>query len=99
MFWELTDEDGGGDDGGPEAFLVANGGLRDVLRSHDLVRELIDLFLFVPALVWIELESERRRQHLRGELFGVVAGDVFALAKAVVFGEVAVEIAITRNGD
>ena len=72
-------------------FLVADGGLGHVLRADDLVREAVDLFLLVPALVGIELEAERRREHLGGELLGVVPGDVFALAEAVVLGQVPVE--------
>src|SRR5688572_10436296 len=38
-------EDGGGDDGRPEAVLVAHGRLRDVHRPHDLAAHLVDLLL------------------------------------------------------
>src|SRR5262245_14889877 len=81
----LPDENGGGDDRRPQPFLVADGGLRDVLGANDLVREPVDLFLLVPALVGIEFEAQGRGEHFRGELLGVVAGNVFALAEAVMF--------------
>ena len=58
----------------------------------------IDLFLFVPALVGIEIEPERRGEHLRRELLGVVPGDILALAEAVVLREVPVQLAVTRDG-
>src|SRR5205814_9111074 len=68
----------GGDDGRPQSLLVADGRLRDVLRADDLIREPVHFLLLVPALVGIELEAERRGEHFRGELLGVVARDVFA---------------------
>src|SRR5258705_2272516 len=95
----LSDEDGGGDDGGPEAFLVAHGALGDVLNVNDLVGQPVDLLLFVPALIRVELETERRRQHIGGKLLGVVAGDVLALAEAVMLGEVAVQLAVAWDRD
>src|SRR5689334_9460211 len=93
----LSDEYSCGDDRGPQTFLVSDGGLRDVLRADDLVREPVDLFLLVPALVGIELQAERRGEHLGSEFFGVVAGDVFALPEAVMFGQVAVQLAVARD--
>src|SRR5438105_3990929 len=68
-----------------------------VLRSDDLIRQPVDFLLFVPALVRIELEAERRRQHFGSELLGVIARDVLALAEAVVLGQVAVQVAVTRD--
>src|SRR5262249_21714129 len=72
----LPDEHGGRDDRGPERFLVADGSLGYVLSADDLVREAIDLFVFVPALVGVEFEAEGRREHFGGEFFSVVAGSI-----------------------
>src|SRR5215468_2422812 len=93
----LPDENGSRDDGGPESFLVADGGLGDVLRADDLVRELVDLLLLVPALVGIELQSQRGCEHLGRQFLGVVARDVLALAKAVMLGQVSIKIAIAGD--
>src|SRR4051812_25433662 len=79
----LPDEDCCGHDRRPETFLVADRRLRHVLSADDLVRETIDFLFFVPALVGIEFEAEGRREHFGREFFGIVAGDVLALAKAV----------------
>src|SRR5205814_3118578 len=89
-----ADQHGGGDDGRPEAFLVADRRLGDVLGSHDLIREPVDLLLLVPALVRIELEAKRRREHFGRELLGVVSRDVLAFSEAVMLREVAVQVAI-----
>src|SRR6476659_10163275 len=85
-------QDGGGDDSGPETLLVSDGRLRHVLGADDLVRQAINLFLLVPALVGIELEAQRRGQHLGGQLLGVIARNIFALTETVVFRQVAVQI-------
>src|SRR6266849_9624866 len=77
----LADEDRGRDDGRPEALLVSDGGLGDVLRADDLVGQPVDFLLFVPALIRVELEAKRGGEHFGGELLGVVAGDVLALAE------------------
>ena len=53
----LSDEDGRGYHGGPQPVLVANRRLGHVLSPHDLVRETVDLFLLVPALVGIKLKA------------------------------------------
>src|SRR5439155_23993637 len=81
----------------PQTLLVADCGLRDVLRANDLIGEPIHFLLLVPALVRIEFEAERRREHLGGELFGVVAGDVLALAEAVMLGQISVQLAVARD--
>src|SRR5213592_3576777 len=94
---ELADEHGGRDNRRPEALLVADGGLCDVLGAHDLIRQPVHFFLLVPALVGIEVEAERRREHFRGQLLGIVAGDVFALAEAMVLGKVTVQLAVAWN--
>src|SRR5262245_40961546 len=80
----LTDQDCGCHDRRPQTFLVADGGLRDVLRADDRVRQAVDLFLLVPAFVGFDFHAEGRVEHLGCELLGVVARDVFALAEAVV---------------
>src|SRR4029077_5922525 len=77
----LANKYSGGNHRGPEALLIANGCLRDVLRPDDLIGQPIDFLLLIPALVRVDLESEGRRQHFRGELLRVVSGDVFALAE------------------
>src|SRR5256885_4295638 len=94
-----ADEHGGCNDCRPQTLLVADGSLRDVLRTDDLIRQLVYLFLFVPALVRIEFQSERRREHFGGKFLGIVAGDVFALAEAVMLRQIAVEIPIAWDGN
>src|SRR5262249_53377727 len=94
----LADEHGGGDDRRPQALLVAYGGLGDVLGADDLVREPVDLFFFVPALVGIEFEAPRGREPFGGELLGVVAGDVLALAEAVMLRQIAVQLFVAGDG-
>src|SRR5882672_145567 len=83
----------------PEALLIPDCGLGDVLRADDLIGEPVHFLLLVPALVRIEFETERRREHLGGELFGVFASDVLTLAEAVVLGQIAVQLAIPRDRD
>ena len=73
---------------GPEPVLVANSRLGHVLRPHDLVREPVDLLLFVPALVWIKIEAQRRGQHLGGQFLGVVARRLLVFAETVMLGQV-----------
>ena len=53
----LSDQNGRSDDSRPEAFLVADGALGDVLHVDDLVREAVDFLLLVPALVGVEPEA------------------------------------------
>src|SRR6266849_3784887 len=71
----FADEDGGAEDGGPEAALVADGGLRNVHGADDFVRDAVDLFFFVEAKIWVEFHVQRRREHFGCELFSVFAGD------------------------
>src|SRR4051812_16605275 len=94
-----ANEHGGGNDCRPQTLLVADSSLRDVLRADDLIRELVHFLLFIPALVRIELEPECRREHFRRELLRIIAGDVFAFAEAMMFRQIAVEVAVARNGD
>src|SRR2546423_15590880 len=89
-----VDEHGRSDNGGPERFFVADGGLRDVLSADDFGGEAVHLFFFVPAFVGIEIETERRPQHFGGGLFSVVACRVFLLSEAVGFGEGAVKFVV-----
>jgi len=50
----FADEDGRAEDGGPQAALVADGGLRDVHGAHDLVGNPVDFFFFVERQIRIE---------------------------------------------
>ena len=45
----FTDQDSGAEDGGPEAALVADGGLRDVHSANDFVGDPVDLFFLIEA--------------------------------------------------
>src|SRR3954463_7234048 len=93
----LPDENRCGHDRRPETFFVADRRLRHVLSADDLVREAIDFLFFVPALVRIEFEAERRGEHFGGELLGVIAGDVLTLAEAVMLRQVSIELPVARN--
>ena len=86
------------DDGGPPAPFVAHGGLCDVHGADDLVGDAVDFLLLVPARVGIEVHVERGGQHFGREFLRVVPRDLLALAKAVVLGQVAVNVRVARNG-
>src|SRR5260370_11562819 len=91
--WALVvfaDEDGGAEDGRPEAALVADGGLRDVHGADDFVGNPVVLFFFVEAQVRVEFHVQRCREHFRGELFRVFAGNFFGFTEGVVLGQIAV---------
>jgi len=45
----LADEDGGAEDGSPEAAFVADRGLRDVHSANDFVGDTVDLFFLVET--------------------------------------------------
>jgi len=45
----FAEEDCGGEDGGPEAALIAYGGLGDVHGADDLIGDSVDFFFFVPG--------------------------------------------------
>src|SRR5262245_42873720 len=68
----LSDEHRRSDYRGPAALLVADGTLRDVLGADDLVRQTVDFFLLVPALVGIELQAERRGEHFGRQFLRIV---------------------------
>src|SRR6266436_7113129 len=53
----FADEDSSAENGGPEAALVADGGLRDVHGAHDFVGNPIDFLFFVEG----QIRSEERR--------------------------------------
>jgi hypothetical protein len=57
----FADEDGGAQDRGPEAALVAYGRLRDVHRSNDFVRDAVNLFFLVERQIRIEFHVQSRR--------------------------------------
>src|SRR5260370_15985771 len=85
--WALVvfaDEDGGAENGGPEAALVADGGLRDVHGADDLVGNAVDFFFFVEAQVRIEFHVQRCREHFRGDLFSLFPGYFFVFTAGVV---------------
>jgi len=95
----VEDKDGSGDGGGPEAALVADRGLGDVAGAHDFVGDAIDLLLFVPALVGVEVDVERGGEHFSGEFFSVFAGLVLGFAEAVMLAEVTVGVLVSGDGD
>src|SRR5258708_23338392 len=82
----FADEDGGAEDGGPEAALVADGGLRDVHGADDFIGDAVDLFFFVERQVRVEFDVQRGREHFRGELFGVFTGHFFGFTERVMLG-------------
>src|SRR5437588_10725874 len=86
----FADENGGAEDGGPEAALVADGGLRDVHGAHDLVGDAIDLFFLVEGQVRIKFHVQRRRKHFSGEFFCIFAGDFFGFTEGVMFGQITI---------
>ena len=83
-------KDAAGDDRRPQPGLVALGALHDVARAEDGLVCLEDLLALAPRRLGVELDAERRREHRRGEVFGVVAGLLRGLAVAVMLGEVTV---------
>src|SRR5713226_2619578 len=86
----FADEDGGAEDGGPQAALVADGRLRDVEGADDFVGDAVDLFFLVPRKIRIKFDVEGGREHFGGELFGVFAGDFFGFAEGMMLGEIAI---------
>src|ERR1700676_4626361 len=94
----FADEDGGAEDGGPQAPLVADGGLRDVHGADDLVGDAVDLFFFVPGKIRIKFHVQGGREHFGGELFSVFAGDFFGFAEGLLRGEMAVNGFVRRKG-
>ncbi len=54
--------------------------------------------LFVPTAVGIELDTLRGCQHLRCEVFGIVARNIFSFSKGVVFRKIAVRVRVRWNG-
>src|SRR6266536_1727564 len=90
----LEDQNGGGDGRRPGASFVANGALRNISCSNDLIREAIDFLLLVPALVRIKLYIQRGGEHLGGQFLGVFAGDAVGFAEAVVLAQIAVGLAV-----
>src|SRR5579863_1749470 len=97
--WLVEDQDGGGDYGGPQAALIADGGLGDVGGADDFVGEAVDLLLFVPGTVGIELDVQSSGQHFGGEFFGVFSGRIFGLTEGMMFAEIAVGVAVGGDGD
>jgi hypothetical protein len=97
----FADQDGGAQDGGPEAALIADGGLRDVHGADDFVGDSVDLFFLVPGKIRIKFHVESGGEHFGGELFGVFAGDFFGFTEGVMLGQVAVHglIAGQREAD
>ena len=85
---------------------VAHGGLRDVQCSHNLSGHLEHLLTLFPGDVGIEFHTQRRCQHLRGEIFGIFAGLLIGFPVRMVLGEIAdtnrlrsfvSDLAITQN--
>src|SRR5215470_16513677 len=86
----FEDKDGGGNYGDPFTVFVAHAALRDVSGANDLVGDPVDLLLFVPRFIGIEIHVERRGKHLSGQLFRVFAGLFVSLAERVVLAQIAV---------
>src|SRR5258708_16211046 len=93
----FADEDGGAEDGGPEAALVADRGLRDVEGADDLVGDAIDLFFLVPGKIRVKFHVKGGREHFRGELLGIFAGDFLSLSERGMLGKIAVHRFIARK--
>jgi len=93
--WGLVeDENCRRDDGCPEATFVTHGGLSDVCRTNDLVREAVDLLLLVPGTVGVELNVQSGSEHLGSKFFRIFPGGVFGLTEGMMFAEIPVGIAI-----
>src|SRR5207245_4246673 len=92
-------EHGGRDHGRPQPLPVPDGGLGDVARDDDLVAHPPDVLALVVAGVGVEVDAQDGGQHGGGQILGVVAGLVVGLAVAVVLGEVAILVAVLRDGD
>src|SRR5260370_7866508 len=74
--WALVvfaDEDGGAENGGPEAALVADGGLRDVHGADDLVANAVGFFFFVEAQLPIQFHVHPLPSHFPAHLFSFFA--------------------------
>src|SRR5713101_2499485 len=94
----FADEDGGAEDGAPQAALIADGGLRDVHGADDFIGDAVDLFFLVPGKVGIEFHVEGGCEHLRGQLFGVLAGNFLGFAEGVMLRQIAVHGFVAGEG-
>jgi len=86
----LADEDGRAENGGPKTALVADGGLRDVSWCGRFCWKSDRLLFFRRRQIRIEFHVQRRREHFRGEFFGIFAGDFLGFTEGVMLGQITV---------
>ena len=83
----------------------SDGRLRNVQGAHDLSGHLEHLLTFFPGDVGIELDTQGRRQHLRGQVFRVFSRLLVGFSVRMVFGQIPVRAAVggdrqpDRRGD
>ena len=58
----------------------------------------VDLLAFVPGGIGIELQPERRGQHCRGKVLGLVTGGLGGHAVVVLFRDIAIHVGVRRLG-
>src|SRR5689334_2536047 len=88
MSGEAKDRDG--DRTGPATGSIALGRGRRRCAADDELAGLVDLSPRIPGGVWIKLDAERRRQHRRGEVFGIFTALLAGHPVPVVFGDIAI---------
>jgi hypothetical protein len=91
---ELQDKYGSRYHGSPQLLFVADRGLRDIQRTDDFIGNLVDLLFLIPACVRIEIHAKGGSQHLRGQLFCVIAGLFIRLPISVMLAQVSEEILV-----
>src|SRR5260370_2504722 len=80
--WALVvfaDEDGGAEDGRPEAALVADGGLRDVHGADDLVGNPVNPFFLVQGQTRTQFHCHRCPEHFLRDLPALFSAAFFVL--------------------
>ena len=91
----LKKENGRGHNGRPA--ILDDTGLRDIRRAHDLVADAVEFFFLVPALGFVKFDPQRRGQHGRGQILGVIPRFLFGLAEGVVLAEIPVQRFFRRD--
>ena len=92
----LENENAGGHNRGVTAFFH-DGRLRHVRCFDDLVGNAENFFFFIPTLVFIKFDAERRSQHGGGKVLGRVPGLLFRLAKCIILTEIPVRAWVRRD--
>ena len=75
--------------GRPPAWL-SDGGLGDVLRANNFSAHFEHLLSFLPGHVGVKLDAKRGGEHLRRQIFGVIASLFVGLSTSMMFREIAI---------